>query len=116
VKDKEDGKVTKFEVREMVEDDNLSLHSLDDSDFLVCSAPCIWVTLWLNVENGLWPTSSLTQCDNGNDASAEDSPGSSKEPQRKGASLKDPRLVFSYICVLVVRRSAVCSTKPTRNC
>ncbi|XP_042165607.1 uncharacterized protein LOC112239441 isoform X2 [Oncorhynchus tshawytscha] len=38
VKDKEDGKVTKFEVREMVEDDNLSLHSLDDSDFLIIVA------------------------------------------------------------------------------
>eukprot|EP00063_Salmo_salar_P078148 XP_014052983.1 PREDICTED: uncharacterized protein LOC106603621 isoform X6 [Salmo salar] len=67
VKDEEDGKVTKFEVRDMVEDDNLSLHSLDESDFL---------------------------CDNGNDASAEDSPGPSKEPQRKGASLKDPRLII----------------------
>ncbi|XP_045573144.1 uncharacterized protein isoform X3 [Salmo salar] len=38
VKDEEDGKVTKFEVRDMVEDDNLSLHSLDESDFLIIVA------------------------------------------------------------------------------
>ncbi|KAK6285174.1 hypothetical protein J4Q44_G00390000 [Coregonus suidteri] len=65
VKDEEDGKVTRLKVRDIVEDDDLSLHSFDESDFL---------------------------CDNGNDASAEDSPGPSKEPLRKGASLKDPRL------------------------
>ncbi|XP_045080188.1 uncharacterized protein LOC121562617 isoform X2 [Coregonus clupeaformis] len=68
VKDEEDGKVTRLKVRDMVEDDDLSLHSFDKSDFLR---------------------------DNGNDASAEDSPGPSKEPLRKGASLKDPRLKVS---------------------
>ncbi|XP_041730770.1 uncharacterized protein LOC121562614 isoform X2 [Coregonus clupeaformis] len=68
VKDEEDGKVTRLKVRDIVEDDDLSLHSFDESDFL---------------------------CDNGNDASAEDSPGPSKEPLRKGASLKDPRLKVS---------------------
>ncbi|XP_045067325.1 uncharacterized protein LOC123482722 isoform X4 [Coregonus clupeaformis] len=67
VKDEEDGKVTRLKVRDMVEDDDLSLHSFDESDFLR---------------------------DNGNDASAEDSPGPSKEPLRKGASLKDPRLII----------------------
>ncbi|KAK6294957.1 hypothetical protein J4Q44_G00341830 [Coregonus suidteri] len=70
VKDEEDGKVTRLKVRDIVEDDDLSLHSFDESDFL---------------------------CDNGNDASAEDSPGPSKEPLRKGASLKDPRLVVPFV-------------------
>ncbi|XP_045067319.1 uncharacterized protein LOC121564409 isoform X3 [Coregonus clupeaformis] len=67
VKDEEDGKLTRLKVRDMVEDDDLSLQSFDESDFLR---------------------------DNGNDASAEDSPGPSKEPLRKGASLKDPRLII----------------------
>ncbi|XP_041730773.1 uncharacterized protein LOC121562614 isoform X5 [Coregonus clupeaformis] len=39
-------------------------------------------------------TDCESECDNGNDASAEDSPGPSKEPLRKGASLKDPRLII----------------------
>ncbi|CAB1316525.1 unnamed protein product, partial [Coregonus sp. 'balchen'] len=67
VKDEEDGKVTRLEVRDMVEDDDLSLHSFDESDFLR---------------------------DDGNDASAEDSPEPPKEPQRKVASLKDPQLII----------------------
>jgi hypothetical protein len=33
--------VTKLEVSYMVEDDDLSLHSYDESDFLVSSACCM---------------------------------------------------------------------------
>ncbi|XP_045075973.1 uncharacterized protein LOC121550169 isoform X2 [Coregonus clupeaformis] len=70
VKDEEDGKVAKLEVRDMVEDDDLSLHSFDESDFLR---------------------------DDGNDASTDDFPEPPKEPQ---VPLKDHQLVgVSYICL-----------------
>ncbi|XP_045078534.1 uncharacterized protein LOC121551192 [Coregonus clupeaformis] len=64
VKDEEDGKVAKLEVRDMVEDDDLSLHSFDESDFLR---------------------------DDGNDASTDDFPEPPKEPQ---VPLKDHQLII----------------------